>query len=132
MTDLNNVVLIGNLTKDCEVKASSSGNTVVKFTIASNKSKKNGDKFEDYVSYLDCNLWGKSGDSLKGFLLKGQKVGISGSLKQERWEKDDQKFSKVVIDVNSIQLIGGRKESSETATASSKELEDIFSADVPF
>ncbi|MDR2631774.1 MAG: single-stranded DNA-binding protein [Spirochaetaceae bacterium] len=107
MADLNHVVLIGRLTRDAELKYTSSGQPVCKFSLAVNRRKKNGEQWVDEVSYFDIVLWGRQGESLNQYLVKGKMVGIEGELRQDRWEQDGQNRSKVEIVANNLQLLGG-------------------------
>jgi len=79
-------------------------------SIASNTRKKQGEQWIDEANFFDITLWGKRGESLNQYLLKGSQIAIDGRLKQERWEKDGLKRSKVTIDAENIQLLGGKKE----------------------
>ena len=122
MTDLNHVVLIGNLTRDLGADERSFGYVAnglarANVSIAVNRSKRNGDSGQwiDEVSYFDITIWGKTAENLKPYLVKGQKIAVDGYLKQDRWEKDGQKFSKVQIVANSVQLLGGRSDSNQSA-----------------
>lgn len=108
MTDLNSVVVVGRLTKDMEVSYMQSGTAVGKFSIAVNRSVKRNEQWTDEASFFDVTVWGKTAENLKQYLSKGKQVAIQGYLKQERWEKDGQKFSKVGIVAENIQLCGGR------------------------
>jgi single-strand DNA-binding protein len=106
-TDINHVVLVGRLTRDAELKYTANGMAVCKFSIAVNRSRKNGDQWVEEVSYFDITLWGRSGEALNQYLVKGKQVGIDGELRQNRWEQDGQKRSKVEIVANNLQLLGG-------------------------
>lgn len=113
MTDTNIVVLIGNLTKDAEFSAlPQTGVTVASFAIAVNRSKKNGDQWINEPSFFDISLFGKMAESLKPYLKKGKKVAVNGFLKQDRWEKDGQKYSRIRIIATGIQLCGERAENN--------------------
>lgn len=105
MADINRVIEIGRLTKDAEVTYTPGGTAVAKFTIAVNRKVKNGDDWVDEANYFDIKLFGKSAESLKSYLLKGKIVGVDGYLKQERWEKGGQKYSRIIINANDIQLL---------------------------
>ncbi|MCL2374752.1 MAG: single-stranded DNA-binding protein [Treponema sp.] len=105
--DINNVVLFGRLTRDAELKYTVSGQAVCKFSIAVNRVKKNGDQWEEEANFFDIVLWGKRGEALNQYLLKGKSVGIQGELRQDRWQQDGQNRSKVEIIANNIQLVGG-------------------------
>ena len=120
MTDINSVVLIGRITKDVgsdERSFSYIGNGTAKavVNIAVNRGVKKGDKWEDETSFFDVVIWGKLAENLKPNLTKGKQICVSGYLKQDRWEKDGQKQSKIYVNAESVQLLGGGKsEAQET------------------
>jgi single-strand DNA-binding protein len=107
MADINRVVLVGRLTRDAELKYTATGQAVCKFSVAVNRRRKNGDQWEEEANYFDIVLWGRSGESLNQYLLKGKAVGIDGELRQDRWQQDGQNRSKVEIVASNIQLLGG-------------------------
>ena len=107
MTDLNHVVLIGRLTRDAELKSIASGQSVCKFSIAVNRKKKNGDQWEDEANFFDIVVWGRQGESLHQYLVKGKMVAVDGELRQDRWQQDGQNRSKIEIVANYLQLLGG-------------------------
>lgn len=111
MNDMNKLSVIGRLTKDSELKYSSTGLAICDFSIAVNRSKKQGDGYVDDASFFDVTIIGKLAESMNRHLVKGKQVAISGFLKQERWKtKDGDNRSKVSIGVDEIQLIGGNKQ----------------------
>ena len=120
---MNRAMLVGRLTKDCELAYTQSGYAVTKLSIAVNKRRKKGDNWEDEANYFDITLWGKRGESLQPYLVKGQQVAIDGQLKQDRWEKDGNKRSRVLIEANDIQLLGSKKDNQQSGA---------FTEDVPF
>ena len=145
MVDINHVILIGRLTRDAELKYTSGGQAVCKFSIAVNRRKKNGDNWEDEANFFDIVVWGRQGESLHPYLVKGKMVGVDGELRQDRWQQDGQNRSKVEIVANNLQLLGGgvpgdRKNSQNSASPetandtpsynSSKD--DGFADDIPF
>lgn len=122
MTDLNHVVLIGRLTRDLgsdEKNFGYVGNGMARanVSIAVNRSKKNGDQWIDEVSYFDITIWGKTAENLKPYLTKGKQICVEGHLKQDRWEKDGQKFSKVSIIADNVQLLGGKSDGGQSSGA---------------
>jgi single-strand DNA-binding protein len=146
MADLNHVVLIGRLTRDAELKYTANGQAVCKFSIAVNRRKKNGDQWEDEPNFFDIVLWGRQGESLNQYLVKGKQVGVDGELRQDRWQQDGQNRSKVEIVANNIQLVGGnpgagggssgggyqeRRDGGQDKPAP-KEHDDGFTDDIPF
>lgn len=111
-TDLNSVVLIGRLTRDAELSYLQSGSAVAKMSIATNRNKKEGEQWVGVVDYFDISLFGKQAEVLKQYLLKGKQIAVQGNLRQDRWEKDGQKFSKVYVVASNVELLGGRSDSS--------------------
>lgn len=103
--DINVVVLVGRLTRDCELKSTTGGSSVCRFSVAVNRRKKTGETWTDEVNYFDVVLWGKSGESLRSYLTKGRQVSIEGELRQNRWEQDGQQKSKVEIYATNVQLL---------------------------
>lgn len=130
MQDLNTLAIVGRLTRDSELKYTASGQALAQFAIAVNRSVKKGDKWEDVASFFDLTLWGKQAEGLNKYLTKGTQVAVTGSLEQQRWEKDGQKQSKVAIHVDNIQLIGGRREGGVAAAPA--EAGAPYEDDIPF
>lgn len=110
MNDLNSVTLIGRLTRDMELKYLQTGVAVGTMSIAVNRSVKKNEQWVDEASFFDVTLFGKSAENLRQYLLKGKQVAVQGSLKQDRWEKDGQKFSRVGIIADAVQLLGGQSQ----------------------
>ena len=105
MTDNNVLSINGRLVRESELRFSTSGTAILKFSIAVNRSVKKGDKWEDEASFFDCTFFGKMAESVNKYLEKGKQVSIVGELVQNRWEKDGKQHSKVEIIVNKLQLI---------------------------
>lgn len=113
MTDINHVILIGRLTHDIGTDSRSfaytpNGTARANVSIAVNRSVKRGDKWEDEVSYFDVTIWGKTAENLKPYLTKGKQIAVDGYLRQDRWEKDGQRFSRINIQADTVQLLGGK------------------------
>jgi single-strand DNA-binding protein len=107
MADLNHVVLVGRLTRDAELKYTANGQAVCKFSVAVNRRRKNGDQWVDEANFFDIVVWGRQGETLNQYLIKGKLVGVDGELRQDRWEQDGQNRSKVEIVATNLQLLGG-------------------------
>ena len=147
MVDLNHVVLIGRLTREAEIKYTASGQAVCKFSIAVNRRKKSGDQWEDEANFFDIVVWGRQGESLHPYLVKGKMVAVDGELRQDRWQQDGQNRSKVEIIANYVQLLGGGQSSGDRAERqnyqnnppnqpsggpSYRAADDGFTDDIPF
>lgn len=107
MADVNHVILIGRLTRDAELKYTPNGQAVCKFSLAVNRRRKNGDQWVDEPNFFDIVLWGRQGETLTPYLVKGKQVAVEGELRQDKWEQDGQNRSRVEILANNIQLLGG-------------------------
>lgn len=110
MKDINQCVLLGRLTRDAEVQYTSTGTAIAKFGLAVNRNEKVDGEWKDTPSFFDCVMFGKRAEAVAQYMTKGKQIGVSGSLKQDRWEKDGQHRSKVVVIVDDVQLMGKREE----------------------
>jgi len=125
--DINHVTIIGRLTRDAELKFTAGGQAVSKFSIASNRRKKNGDTWEDEANFFDVVVWGKQAESIHPYLLKSKTVCVLGELRQDRWQQDGQNRSKVEIVAGYVQLLGQKETRQE-----SEHPEETPNSDVPF
>lgn len=104
----NKVTLLGNLTRDPELRTTPSGQNVASFSLAVNRSWKNANgETQEAVDYIDCNAWGKAGEIITQYMQKGRPILVSGRLQQRSWEQDGQKRSKVEVVVEDFNFIGG-------------------------
>ena len=86
--DYNKVTLIGRLTRDADLKYTTTGTAIAAVSLASNRSVKKQDNWETEVSYFDGNIYGRMAENLKPYLTKGKMILIAGHLKQDRWQND--------------------------------------------
>ncbi len=109
MANLNKVMLMGNLTRDIEIKVLPQGNqNVGNFGIAMNRKFKSasGEEREE-VTFVDCEAWGRTAEIMKQYLSKGRPVFIEGRLKLDQWEdKEGKKQSRLRVVVENFQFIG--------------------------
>ncbi|OHD12807.1 MAG: single-stranded DNA-binding protein [Spirochaetes bacterium GWB1_48_6] len=115
-SDINQVVLIGRLTRDAELKYTAGGMAIGKMSIAVNRRTKKAEQWVDEASFFDVSLFGKQAESLNQYLVKGTQIAIQGELRQDRWEQDGQKRSSVNIAANDIQLLGRANQSGEKSS----------------
>jgi single-strand DNA-binding protein len=108
MASYNRVVLVGNLTRDVELRYTPSGTAVTDIAIAVNERVKKNEQWVDEVHYFDITLWGRTAEVAGEYLSKGSSVLIEGRLKLDRWEQDGQKRSKIKIVGEKMQMLGGR------------------------
>jgi single-strand DNA-binding protein len=102
---LNSVNIMGNLTRDPEMKYTPSGKSVCALSIANNRIyTKNGERVTE-VSYFDVEVWGAAAENCAKYLTKGRGIIVEGRLKQDRWEKDGKTQSRVRISANNIHFL---------------------------
>jgi single-strand DNA-binding protein len=111
MASFNRVILLGNITRDIEVKYLQSGTAVTELGLAVNEKYKNqsGEWVEDVV-FVDVTLWGRTAEIAGEYLGKGSPVLIEGRLKLDKWEKDGQKHSKLRVTGERMQMVGSKGE----------------------
>lgn len=116
MSSYNRVTLMGNLASGPELKYLPGGDTaVVETAIAVNERFKKGDEYVETVSFVDAVFYGRSAEIVNQYLRKGSPILIEGRLKQDRWEKDGQKRSKLRVVVEQMKMIGGKQSDDDDA-----------------
>ncbi len=116
MANINRVVLVGNLTKDPELRHTPSGNPVCKLRIAVNTRQKDAatGQWGDKPNYFDVTVWGNQAESCAQYLSKGRPVGVDGRLDWREWEAHDgSKRQAVEIVADTVQFLGGRGEGGD-------------------
>lgn len=106
----NKVILLGNLTRDVELRHTSGNQPVANVGLAVNRRWRTpeGEQREE-VTFIDCEAWGKTAETMSKFLAKGRPVFIEGRLKLDQWEKEGQKFSKLKVVIDSFQFVDSRE-----------------------
>ena len=109
MANYNKVLLMGNLTRDPELKYTASGTAVANFGLAINRSwtGQDGNRQEE-TTFVDCEVWSKQAETFCEYMAKGRPVFVEGRLRLDSWEKDGQKRSKLRVVCERFQFIGGR------------------------
>lgn len=111
MKDTNYLVLGGRIAKDAEFKTLASGLRISTFFIANNDiAIKNDGSYEEKCNFFPIVIFGDYAEKLLPYLRKGQNVIVEGSIKQDKWEKDEKKFSQISIKAKRIQLVGPKKQ----------------------
>jgi single-strand DNA-binding protein len=114
VANINRVVLVGNLTKDPELRHTPGGTAVCKLRVAVNTRQKDSSTGEwgDKPNYFDVTVWGNQGESCAQYLSKGRPVGVDGRLDWREWEaQDGSKRQAVEIIADSVQFLGSRGDS---------------------
>lgn len=130
MASFNKVMLMGNLTRDPELRYTSGGQAVCNFSLAINRyfNDKQGEKKEE-TTFMRITVWGKQGENCAQYLSKGRSAFVEGRLQSRSWETEDgQKRSAVDVVAESVQFLSGRNDSNKPAADSGAIAED----DIPF
>lgn len=107
---MNQVALIGNITKDPELRYTPSGKAVCNFTVAMNEKYKD----KEQAHFIPVTAWGKTAENCNQYLTKGSKVGVEGSLQQQRWEdKEGKKRSKIIIFARRVEFLSRKETNNE-------------------
>lgn len=114
---VNQVFLIGRLTKDIDMRSTTSGKSVASFTLAVDKQSGEG------ANFFDVTAWDKLAELASKYIQKGSKIHLQGTLDQQSWEQDGQKRSKVVVIARDITFLDSKNNSS--TQSSDTVLEDI-------
>src|SRR6185503_87310 len=135
---INQVILMGNLTRDPELRTTPGGQSGCSFSLAVNRSWQGQDgQAQEAVDYFDVTAWAKLGELVNQYLSKGRKCLVQGRLSQRSWEKDGQKHSKVEVVASDVTFLdgggqggdgGGRAPSAPRSTGAKKSepaVEDI-------
>lgn len=112
-TNINRVIITGNLTRDPELRALPSGTSVCELRVACNARRKNGStgEWEDKPNYFNVKVWGAQGENCSRFLAKGRPVAIDGRLDWREWEtQEGAKRQSIDIIADSVQFLGSRDE----------------------
>ena len=111
MASFNKVILLGNLTRDVEVRYTPSGTAVSEVGLAVNDRRKDAaGNWVDETTFVDVTLWGRQAEVAGEYLGKGSPVLIEGRLKLSQWEKDGQKRSKLSVVAENMRMLGGKGE----------------------
>ena len=143
MASFNKVILMGNLTRDPELRVTNTGLSICKLSLAVNRtySSKDGES-KDETTYVDIDSFGKQAEILSKYMQKGRPLMVEGRLKLDQWESNEgQKRSKLGVILESFQFLGGRDsnapdtnsnpQSNDTASSAPSE-GDSFEGEVPF
>ena len=129
MPSLNSVHLIGNVTRDIEVRYTPNGTAVADVGLAVNETYGKGEEKKESVTFVNCVAWGKTAEAVGKYVKKGDPLFVDGRLLFESWEKDGIKRSTLKVTVNRIQFLAYKKADAEGVQNSP---EDSGDTEVPF
>ncbi len=118
MPSFNSVTLVGNVTRDIELRYLGSGTAVCDLGLAVNDRVKKGDQYVEEVTFVDCTCFGRTAEVASKYIDKGGSCLISGRLKMDSWEKEGQKRTKLKVICDRLVLLGSKK--PETAVGAPK------------
>jgi len=108
---LNQVTLMGNLTRDPELRNTPNGQNVTNFSLALNRSyKDSGGEWQEATDYVDIVCWGPLAERVDQYLSKGRRCLVQGRLQSRSWEQDGQKRNKVEVLANDVTFLDGRSD----------------------
>ena len=115
MANVNKVILIGNLTRDPEIKTTPKGTAVSQISLAINRKYKVGEEVKEETTFVDVELWGRLAEICGQYAKKGNPLYIEGRLKQDSWDDKEtgKKRTKMLVVGETLQLLGGRQGGGE-------------------
>ena len=106
---INQVTLMGNLTRDPELRQTPNGQSVCSFSLALNRSyKDNSGEWQELTDYVNCIAWGPLGERVSQYLAKGRRCLVVGRLQSSSWDQDGQKRSKIEVVAQDVTFLDGR------------------------
>ena len=125
---MNNITLIGRLTRDIELKYTQSGKAVTNFTIAVDR------KFQkDTTDFINCTAWTKTAENMANYVGKGSKIAVNGRLQVDNYEKDGQKRQAYKVMCNEVEFLDSKTSKSKEENINLDEFKEVDSDDsIPF
>lgn len=119
---VNQVILMGNLTRDPELRQTPNGQNVVSFSLALNRAYKDASgEWQEMTDYIDVVAWAQLAERVGQYLSKGRRCLVQGRLQSRSWEQDGQKRSKVEVVANDVTFLDGRGGSADSESANQSE-----------
>ncbi len=117
---VNQVIMMGNLTRDPELRQTPGGQSVVSFSLALNRSYKDqSGEWQEATDYIDVSAWGPLAERVAQYMAKGRRCLVQGRLQSRSWEQEGQKRTKVEVLANDVTFLDGRGEGGEGSSAGS-------------
>lgn len=118
MANLNKVMLIGNTTRDPELRVTPKGTAICQFSLAVNRKwKDEGGQEREEVTYVDIEAWGKGGETISKYVTKGRPLFVEGRLRLDQWEDKNtkEKRSRMKVVVENFQFLGSAQDRPQAA-----------------
>lgn len=135
---INRVNIMGNLTRDAELRKSEGGAGILSFSVAVNEKRRDPetDAWVDCPVFVDCAVFGKRAEALAPYLTKGQKVSIDGKLRYHSWMENDKKRHALSVVVAELEFAGGKTEkggrTAGEAQSQAVAAPELYDEDIPF
>ena len=133
MASFNKVILMGNLTRDPELRVTANGNSICKLGLATSRvySTKDGERREE-TTFVDIDAFGKQAEVINKYMRKGRPIMVEGRLKLDQWESDGQKRSKLSVVLENFQFLGSRDDSDDAPSGAGYEKSSALRARIGF
>ena len=129
MPSFNKVMLMGNLTRDPELRFTSNGSAVAGFGLATNRKYKQGEEWKEEACFVDITVWGKQAENCAEYLNKGRPVFVEGYLRLNSWQTDaGEKRNKLEVVANTVLFLGRPVQKADTGDGETTSMKD----DIPF
>jgi single-strand DNA-binding protein len=138
MANFNKVLLMGNLTRDVELRTTQGGTAIAKFGMAINrKFKQQSGEMKEETCFVDLTAWGRQAEVIAQYTQKGSPLFVEGRLEYSTWEAEGGKRSKLAVVVENFQLMGGRGSGAsggggQSAARAQPAEEPVDYGDIPF
>ena len=132
---INRVTIMGNLTRDTELRKKGDATSVLTFGLAINEKKKDSEtgEYVDAPVFVDCALFGARAEALAPYLTKGKKVSVDGRLRYHSWMKNEEKRHALSVLVTDIEFADSKGAGKDTVSAKGQSAEpETYDADIPF
>ena len=124
---MNSITIVGNITKDAEIRYTQGGDAILGFSVADNSGK------DKTAIYWNCSLFGKRAESLSPFIHKGGKVTVVGTITEEQFtDKNGNDRKSMKVRVSDIALQGGKEQTEEKPARQAQPQQDLTEDDIPF
>lgn len=124
----NRVILLGNVTRDIELRYLQNGTAVADIGMAINEKVKRNEQWVDEPCFVEASCFGRTAEVANEYLSKGAPLFIEGRLRFSQWEKDGQKRSKLSVVVDKLQLIGSKPSTQQSQSSFQQQAEQSFDA----
>lgn len=112
---INQVIIMGNLTRDPELRQTPNGQSVCSFSLALNRSYKDASgEWQEMTDYVDVTAWANLGERVAQYMTKGRRCLVTGRLQSRSWEQEGQKRSKVEVVANDVTFLDSRGASDQS------------------